>query len=155
MNPNILSVIHKDITKVDGLLRRYETEMEGLDEGIFALDGKKIEQVCKDQPYHSAKFNRKRNELLVIEDFVKMQRDVIESKHWKAYNEGYSRSLSSTDIQKYVKGEPDYVVLTQIYLDVVWVRKRYDGTVKALEDLGYALNNITKLRISDLEHAIM
>jgi hypothetical protein len=70
-------------------------------------------------------------------------------------NENSNRVLGTRDIQQYIKSDPQFVNAQEVLMDVIVVKRKLEAIVEALKSMGWSLNNITKLRIAQLEDAIL
>lgn len=121
----------------------------------FELDGKKLEELCKAHPSNLARYDKIRINLKSLLELMETKRNAIESKLWRKYNEGYARALSSRDIQAYIAGEPEYVTASEMILEINNVKEQAQSVVKALEDLGWMISHMTKLRVAEMQDAIL
>ena len=151
---SIISEASADLSSVISYLKRYEDQLEEI-RSIFQIEGKKLEAVNRTLPGYLARYDEIYNELKTLEDFLDKKRDTIVSPLWKKYNEKYSRQLSQRDIQAYIAGEPDYVAITELIIEVKLLKEKYGSVVKALEQMGWSLKNIVELRIHELQDAIL
>ena len=65
----------------------------------------------------------------------------IRSKHFRAYLEGYSKVLTSRDVEKYVDGEQEVVDYEMLLNEVAMVRNKYLGIMKAMDVKQFQLSN--------------
>jgi hypothetical protein len=149
---SIIGKLSRDpIAVIPALLEEYDAFL-GANEDLFETEGVLLEKLCKTLSKSQSIFDRKLQDLKTIEDYVRENLlGPIESRHWKRYNEGYSRSLSTRDIQAYIKGEPDYVAMYEVLLEVVHLKRQYEAVVEAIKTMHWQLNNVVKLRIEQLE----
>lgn len=143
-----------NIVKVAEKLVLYETMIEQA--AIhFELDGKNLEDACKKQSQNLMIYDVALQECKTIHDLVDSQRDAVKSNHWKRLNEKHSKSLSTKDIEAYIAGEPDWIQMTELILEIVETRRKLEAIVEALKSLGWSLSHIVKIRVSQLEHIIL
>lgn len=151
---SIISDASDDLSSVVSYLKRYEDQLEEI-RSIFQIEGKKLEAVNRTLPGYLARYDEIYNELKTLEDFLDKKRDTIVAPLWKKYNEKYSRQLSMRDITAYIAGEPDYVSITELILEVKLLKEKYGAVVKALEQMGWSLKNIVELRIHELQDVVL
>lgn len=149
-----LARLSKSPSSIVSILEEYDGFL-AQSEQIFDLDGKKLELLCRDHAKNVVFYKKKLNELKTIEEFFKIKADEISSTHWKKYNEKHSRALSTKDIQQYISGEPDYVAQWELILEIVDMKKQYEAVVEALGEMSWMLSHITKLRVAELEEALL
>lgn len=124
-------------------------------EPLFTLEGKKLGDAIAQHAMDLMFYDVTLQECKTIEDVLRMKLEEIESNLYKKLNEGMSRALGQRDIVNYIKGEPSYVAALEIVLEVVHVKRQLESIVEALKSMGWSLNNITKLRVAQLEHVIL
>ena len=139
---------------IPGRLAVYEQLIENA-EPVFQLDGKHLEDACKEHAQNLMFYDLMLQECKTIEDTIRAKIEEVESTLFRKYNENYQRALGSRDIQQYMKSDPQYVAAAEILLEVVHVKRRLEAIVEALKSFGWSLNNIVKLRIAQLEHVTL
>ena len=75
------------------------------------------------------------------------------AKHYKKFLEAYQRALTSRDAEKYIDGEDEVVVMSQLINEFALVRNKYLGLLKAIDAKQFQINNIVKLRVAGLDDA--
>lgn len=75
------------------------------------------------------------------------------SKTFRKYLESYQRQLSSRDVDKYVDGDDDVIMMERLVNEFAIVRNQWLGVIKGLDTKGFQINNIIKLRAAGLEDA--
>ena len=154
MAGSILGKLSKNPALLVQELDRFEEILEEK-APVLELDGKKLESLCKEHPQNVFFFRKKAYELKCIEEIFITKRDKIFSEHWKKLNENNKKILSQKDIGTYIQAEPDYIDAHELVLEIQYIRKKFDSVCEALDAMGYALNNITKIRIAELEDIII
>lgn len=122
---------------------------------FFEMDGKRLEVICKEHAKNVYETCRRISEMKALEEYYYIVIAKIESAHWKKYNEKYSRALSTKDIQAYIAGEEDYVSAKELSLEVSFVKNQLDQVLDALNGMSFMINNITKLRVAELEDVVL
>jgi len=137
--------------KIPGRIDIYEKLIDSA-EALFSLQGKSLEECCKEHAQNLMFYDVMLQECKTIEDTIKSKIEEIEGQLYRRLNEGHQLKLSTSDIRQYIKGEPSYVQANQILLEIVHTRRRLEAIVEALKSLGWSLNNIVKLRVAQLDH---
>lgn len=145
------TVMDINLNKIPARLSLYEQLIDNA-EPLFELSGKSLEESCKQHAQNLMMYDLMLQECKTIEDVIRNKIEEIEGELYKKYNEHGPRALSSTDIKNYIKGDPKYVSALEILLEVVHVKRKLEAVVEALKSMGWSINNITKLRIAQLEH---
>lgn len=94
-------------------------------------------------------------ELEAILEFIDMKREVEKTKAFKKYLEGYSRSLTSRDAEKYANAEKSVFELSMLYNQINLLKQKYIGVTKGLETKHFQLSNLSKLKAAGLEDYII
>ncbi len=61
--------------------------------------------------------------------------------------------MTSRDAEKYIDGEDEVVVMSQLINEFALVRNKYLGLLKAIDAKQFQINNIVKLRVAGLDDA--
>lgn len=123
---------------------------------LFELNGVGLEEACKEHAKNLMYYDMMLQECRTIEDTVKAAIEKIESELYRSLNESNgNRALAQRDIMQYIKSEPKYVSAFEILLVVHHQRRQLEAIVEALKSMGWSLNNIVKLRISQLENTTL
>ena len=94
------------------------------------------------------------NQLQEIEAVLRhmeIQLRKIRRKHFQKYLEHYNRALTSRDAEKYSDGEDEVVDYESLINEVAFVRNRYLGIMKSLEQKSFMLGHVTRLRTAGME----
>ncbi len=78
---------------------------------------------------------------------------MIRTTKFKKFLESYNKTLSSRDAEKYVDGEVDVVDMTLLVNEFALLRNKFLGIIKGLDQKGWMLGHITKLRCAGLDDA--
>jgi hypothetical protein len=150
----ILTLDDERLEEIVPLLPRYEERIAAA-EPIFLIEGKRLEEVMRTLPHYQSSYDQSYQELKGLEDWLNNIKDKKVSKLWKKYTEGYSRQLTTKDITAYIAGEKDIVEINQILIEVALLKNNTLAIVEALKQLGWMVGHITKLRISEMQDAIL
>ena len=146
-----------DEDKLDALivlLPKYEAKIKAA-EPIFMLEGRRLEEIIRTLPHYQVSYDELYQELKALDDWLCNMKAKKEGRLWKKYTEGYSRALSSKDIQAYIGSEKEIVELNQIIIEVTLLKNHLLSIVEAIKQLGWMCSNITKLRIAEMQDAVL
>lgn len=135
-------------------IEKYEKYLEDIDP-YFDMNGKKLEQMCKELPHYLSRYDQFYQELKSLEEWVSSKRDKVAARLWKKYTEGYSRVLTARDIQSYIAGEPDYIAFTEFILEIGNLKGKFQSVIKGLESMNWMLSHMTKLRVAEMQDTIL
>jgi hypothetical protein len=138
---------------LNNLLTPYVEELVNK-EAHLDIKGKTIERANREQPQHLAYYDERRIELYTLVKFFEAEIARIRSKLIKNM-ENYPRDLSDRMKDKYVDQEEAYLEVYHKFLAVKEMYGLFESTVECFKARGYALNNITKIRVASLEDVIL
>lgn len=92
-------------------------------------------------------------EIEAVLEFLNIQLRKERSIHFKKFIEGYNKTLSSRDAEKYVDGVADVVDSTILINEVALLRNKYLGITKGQEAKNFMIGHISKLRVAGLDDA--
>jgi hypothetical protein len=150
----LLTLSEDKLEEIVSLLPRYEERIKAA-EPIFRLEERRLEEVMRVLPHHQSSYDQSHQEMKALEEWLNNIREKKVGKLWKKYTESYSRALSAKDIQAYINAEPDIVALNQIIIEVVLLKNNLSAIVESLQQMGWMCGHITKLRISEMQDAIL
>jgi hypothetical protein len=134
------------------IMQRYETALNDVKKNL-AIKGKKLEHANSEQPGWQSYYDERRIELHTLVKYFEAQVNRIRGKLFRDYTETYSRELTDRGKDKYIDKESSYLNIYEVYLEVKELHDQYARVVDAFRSRGFALNNITKIRVAALEDA--
>lgn len=150
----ILTLEENKLDEIIPLLERYESSIAAA-EPVFKLEGRRIEEIARTLPHYQSSYDQQYQELKALDEWLNNLKEKKMARFWKKYLEGYSKTLSNRDIQAYIGGEKEIVELNEVIIEVGLIKGKMLSIVEALKQLGWMLGHITKLRISEMEDAIL
>jgi hypothetical protein len=90
-------------------------------------------------------------EIEAILKFLEIKREKAHTEAFKRFLENYNRALSSRDAERYANGDEAVLSLSLLINLISLIRNLYMGITKGLENKGYQLNNLAKLKVAGLE----
>lgn len=132
------------------VLEQYENELLNADDNL-RLKGKTIQVANRENPTWKSYYDQRKAELKTLVEYLEVQVKRVRGRLYRQYNEKYSRELDHRAIEKYIDNEDAVLRTTEVLLEVKELYEKYQSIVEAFTARGYALNNITKLRVASLE----
>lgn len=86
-----------------------------------------------------------------ILEYLNIQLKKVRSDVFRKYLENYQRALKASDASKYVDGDADVVTWCEIVNEFALIRNKYLSLTKGLEQKGWMISHVTKLRCAGLE----
>jgi len=136
------------------VLAEYEAAYEDYKKNLD-LEGKSLENANKENPAWQAYYDERRIELKTLVDYMEAQVQRVRGRLFKSYTETHQRELTDRAKDKYIDNEDAYLTVYEIYLEVREMYNKYQAVVDAFTSRGYALNNITKIRVAALEDVVL
>ena len=150
----ILTLAEDRLEEIIPLLDRYEQKINAA-ESIFQIEGRRLEEVARTLPHHQSSYDQSYQEMKAVEEWLNNIKEKRVGKLWKKYTEGYSRQLTTRDIQAYIGSEKEIVELNEIMVEVTLLKNHLSSIVEALKQLGWMVGHMTKLRVSEMQDAIL
>ena len=150
----ILTLSEENLSEIVDLLPKYEKLLVAA-ENVFKLDGLRLEQVVKSVPQYQYSYDSAYQELKALDEWLTGIKEKRTAKVWKKYLEGYQRALSTRDIQAYIGGEKDIIEINQIITEIALLKNQMAAVVEATKNLGWMVGHITKLRVAEMQEAIL
>ena len=141
----------KNLPKV---LAEYDSALDDV-EDLIRIKGKKLEGANMENPTWQSYYDQKRIELKTLTDFFDMEVARVRGKMFRKYKENSNYTLNERETNQYINNEKAYLDVYQLYLEVKEMLDKYKAVVDAFTTRGYALNNITKIRVASMEDVIL
>lgn len=136
------------------ILANYDGELKNSEQDL-AVKGKSLENANKENAGLYSYYDQRRLELKTLVDFMDNQVQRTRGRLWRTFTENNNRELSDRTKDKYIDGEQAYLDIYEIYLEVKDLQQQYESVVEAFKLRGYALKNITEIRVASLENVLL
>lgn len=90
-------------------------------------------------------------EIEAVLNHLNIQLKKIRRRHFQKYLEGYARTLTSRDAEKYVDGEDEVIDFETLINEVALLRNRWLGIMKGLDSKSWMSGHIVRLRTAGME----
>ncbi len=149
---SLIERLGKDYKNLPDILAEYE---KGLEEEIVKpklnIKGKNLEAANAEHAGWQLYYESRRADLHALAKYFEARTAAARGKLFKKYTETYNRTLSDRQKDKYIDNDEQYLSQYEIYLEIKEVYEKYEAVCNAFQSRGYALNNITKIRVASLE----
>ncbi len=151
-----LDKIAQDITLLPDVLAEYEAliEEEAVKANLF-IKGKVLETANTEQSGWVFYYSSRKAEVYSIVKWLEAKLGAVRGKFFKQYTEHYTRELNDRTKDKYIDNEKEVLAQLELYLQVKELHEKYVAVCDAFTARGFALRNITELRIRSLEDSII
>lgn len=151
---SLIPELGKDLENLPDILGKYEDALNGYEDNL-QIEGKNLEKANREQASWQSYYDQRKIELYALVKYFEARIAKVRGTYFKGYTENYSRELTDRAKDKYIDHEEGYLKEYEIYLEVKELYDRYDSVVESFKARGYALNNITKIRVASLEDVIV
>lgn len=121
---------------------------------IFEIEGERIEKLARDLPHHQVFYAQRAQEARALVKWLEIMKAQKEARHIKNYNNS-PRALAAREQSAYIQGEKDVVELNQLIVNTALLQQQFEEIVEALKQLGWMIGNIVKLRVAEIQDAIV
>lgn len=150
---SIRKALGKEYENLNEVLAPYIEEL--VDKDIhLKIEGKLLEHANREQPSWISFFDERRIELSTYVKFFEMEVGRVRARILKNM-EKYPRELSDRAKDKYIDGHEDYLEVYEKYLSVKELHGLYESVVESFKQRGFALRNITNIRVAALEDVVI
>lgn len=146
--------LQKDFSNLDEVLKPYLSMLEEAEEHL-KIEGKTLEKANVEQAAWHSYYDERKVELKSLSDYVNARVNSIRGTLFQNFTETYSFDLPERTKDKYVDKEPAYLDIYEVYLEVHELYKKFDSIVEAFKSRGFALRNITQIRVAALEDVLL
>jgi hypothetical protein len=131
----------------------WEKEIESA-KPVFELEGVRLELIARNIPHHQVFYAQRAMEARAVVKWLEVQKAKAESRYVKNYNNS-PRALGVKEQSQYLQGEKEVVELNQLIIQAALYQQQFDEIVEAVKQLGWMVGNITKLRVAELQDAVI
>lgn len=121
---------------------------------IFDIEGERLEKLARDVPHHQFFFAKRAQECRAVVKWLEIEKGKKEARHLKNYNNS-PRALGVREQALYVQGEKDVVELNQLIVEANLKQQQFDEIVEAIKQMGWMISNMVKLRVAEMQDAII
>lgn len=136
-----------------GILAKHMDEID-LAPQRLSLKGKLLEEALKDQGAWPIHYAYQKSELDSLVKYIGMEVDRVRSEAFRRY-ESYSRQLSDRTTDKYIDSDPEFLQYQELYLEVKELYEKVSAVVDAFTTRGFALRDITAIRVNQLHTTVL
>lgn len=149
---SIIIKLGENNEKLIPLLDEYEADLAEAKLHL-GIKGKTIEKALIENPTWQHYYDQKRIELYTLKKHFENEIARVRGKLFRRFKENHSRELNEREIAKYTDSEKEFLTMSALFHEVQEVYMQYESVVEAFRSRGFALNNITKIRVVSMEEA--
>ena len=151
---SLIFEIAEDDSNLPEIISRYEGYLKDA-KNHLDIKGKTLSNANLEHASWLSYYDEKRIELYSLVKHYENKLAKVKGNLWINFTEKYSVALQSTDKTHYIMREPRYLEVNEFYLITNELYLKYDSLVEAFKARGFALRNITNLRVASLEDSIL
>lgn len=151
---SLIERLGKDYENLPDILDEYEKALELVEKNL-KFKGKSLQAANVEQPGWQLYYDTRRAELYTLVKYFEAKIAAVRGSLYKTYTEKYTRELSERGKDKYIDNEEKFLKQQEIYLEIKETHAKYEAVCEAFRARGYALNNITKIRVASLEDVLI
>ena len=121
---------------------------------IFELEGVRLELIARNIPHHQVFYAQRAMEVRALVKWLEVHKARTESRYVKNYNNS-PRALGTKEQSQYLQGEKDVVEINQLIIQTALFQQQFEEIVEAIKQMGWMIGNITKLRVAELQDAVI
>lgn len=135
------------------MLDGFEKDVQ-MAEPLFELEGRRLEEIARDLPYHQVHYSHKAEEAKQLVKWMENHKAKIEAKLTRNYLQG-QRVFSARDQQTLINGEREIIEHNQLIIEATLVHANLVNIVKGFEQMGWMIGHVTKLRVAELKEVVL
>lgn len=139
----------EDYSNLPDLISKYDNILEDAKDDL-AISNKTLMQCNSEQPILFAKYNKHHQEIKSLLNVIEIRLEKKKGDLWKKFRETSNVALSTTDLTHWIEGDTQYNKIKIYHAMVVDVVNNMAALMKAFEQRGYVLRNLTDLRVHEL-----
>jgi hypothetical protein len=143
------SKVVADLSNIPDFVSHYERELE--DAKRDCRLGGLVEKAITALPGITEHRFNQLQEIEAVLNHLNIQLRKIRRRYFQKYLEGYARSLSSRDAEKYVDGEDEVIDFETLINEVALLRNRWLGIMKGLDSKSWMSGHVVRLRTAGME----
>lgn len=151
---SVIFDLNDDLSNLATVIKQYESHIVKA-ENDLCLEGKTLQTANCEQPVHYSYYNTLHQQLKSIERMVANKVQHKKGCLWRQFKENYTIQLSPTDINNYIDSDLGYYKMQQLLLIVQEMTGNMSMLVKSFEQRGFALRNLTQIRVHELQQTII
>jgi len=145
-------LVTSDLSNLPDCILHFEGELEVGRESL-TLKGKTIEKHGAELPGVVELRYRQLQEIEAILEYLNITLTQKRSETFRKFVENYNKTLSSRDAEKYTDGDREVVNFTILVNEFALLRNKFLALHKGLDQKGWMVGHIVKLRAAGLDDA--
>lgn len=150
----IVEELNDDFSNIDVILEAYVKLMNGYKKDL-SLNNKTLQVANMEQASVMAYYDQIKIEVEIILDLCDLKVKEIRAKTLKNILDKSNKAYGERTVEKLIDENPSYIKMYKTFLKIKEVYLKLKSIVDCFDQRGFSLNNITKVRVADMENAIL
>ena len=144
----------KNYEKLPAILDAYQVDYEECISNQN-IAGKTLGQVCTENSSWGSYYAERASELKHLHEYMEMRLSETTGKLYQGFKKGSNIALGEREILHYIKSDPIYIKSHIAMLEVREMLDKFNAAVQTFKNIGYAMNNLTALKVAGLEDTML
>lgn len=151
----ILEDLQDDLSNLNDIVRAYNSALDADFKNEISLFKKTIEFCNQEQPSHYSYYDQIRVETESLYELLEIKCREVKAKAINIILRDASKSYGERIIEKMIEDNPKFIEIQKKCLTCKELYLKARSRVESFEQRGYALNNITKLRVAAVSESFV
>ena len=151
---SILFKVKEDDSNLLDIIDGYEKALAGFGVNL-KISGKSLELANVEHVSWMSYYDERRIELSTLVKHYDKKINATRGNLWVGYTESFSIALTARDKDMYINKDQRFLDIKELFLIVEEMYKKYESVVELFKQRGFALRNITNLRVAAMEDVIL
>lgn len=152
---SIINELNEDLSNLDEILASYSELLKNESNKDISISGKTIQYANQEQASIFSYYDQIRVELETICDFLELKGREVKAASIKSILKNSEKSYGERILEKMVDDNPKFIDIQKKILKTREVYLLAKSIVDSIEHRGYALTNITKIKVAAIEETIL
>ncbi len=121
---------------------------------LFRIEGERLQHIARTLPQHQAYYGQRSQEAKHLVKWLENYMAKTESRLTKNYLQG-QRALGVRETSTLIAGEKDMVEQKQLIIEASLMQHQLSEIVEAFKQMGWMLQNITKLHVASIQEVLL
>ena len=148
---SLIGRLGENYKNLPDILAEYELILADA-EGHILTKGKTLGNANAEHASWQYYYDSRMADLSMLVKYFQGQVDATRGRLFKKMTSATSLELSDRQREKFIDNDEQYLEKYEVYLEVLGLYEKYKAASEAFKSRGYALMNITKARVADVEH---
>jgi len=144
----------KKFEKLPEILEAYQADYEECIDNQ-QLAGKTLGQISTENSAWGGYYAERAAELKHLHDYMEMRKEETAGKLYQGIKKGSNVALGEREILHYIKSDPLFIKVHVATLEVKEMLDKFNAAVQTFKNIGYAMNNLTALKVAGLEDTML